>query len=231
MRGSASTSDRVEALLDTASLLPGGKLLGEAHHGLEGLDALTGAARHADDLPTPHGINDIPGGGHVDTPVDPSAAPHSGNLPPTGEPGSYGYGADGNRLPYANGGRPAFGPNQVEDTWLLSRDEQLGQIGDGRLDLPTPGDNEQWVLLHPDGPIGDGWTVESGHRLIEWQPGDPRNGLWDMGHVPGEEYRLSKDDYLSGNLSYEDFLDIYRDPNNYRVQDPFRNRSHIDEGP
>ncbi|SIM93350.1 GH-E family nuclease [Mycobacteroides abscessus] len=168
-----------------------------------------------------HGL--ISGGDH--------SPPPSGHLPPTGEPGSYGYDADGNRLPYANSGRPSFAPNQVEETWHISREEQLGHIGDGRLDLPTPGPDQQWVELHPHGPIGEDWTVENGHRLIEWQPGEPRKGLWDMGHVPGEEYRLSKDDYLRGDLSYEDFLDIYRDPNNYRVQDPYRNRSHIDEGP
>lgn len=189
----------------------------------------------------PHNVVDLPpavehplgsplGGSH-DLPSVGDHSPPAGHLPPHGDPGSYGYDVDGNRLPYANGGRPDFAPNQVEDTWHISRNEQLGQIGDGLLDLPKPGSDQQWVLLHPDGPTGADWTVENGHRLIEWQPGDPRKGLWDMGHVPGEEYRISKDEYLTGNLTYEDFLDLYRDPNNYRVQDPYRNRSHIDEGP
>ena len=50
----ASASDRTEALLDVTSLIPGGKLLGEAHRAFDGLDALNGATHHLDDLPTPH---------------------------------------------------------------------------------------------------------------------------------------------------------------------------------
>lgn len=214
-----------------------GALDSAAVHGVEhGIEhgarpGTTGALAHDAAPVAPHAPVDVPASGDHGVPGAGDHSPSAGHLPPTGEPGSYGYDADGNRLPYANGGRPSFAPNQVEETWHISREEQLGHIGDGRLALPTPGPDQQWVELHPHGPIGDDWTVENGHRLIEWQPGEPRKGLWDMGHVPGEEYRLSKDDYLRGDLSYEDFLDIYRDPNNYRVQDPYRNRSHIDEGP
>ncbi|SKX65763.1 Alpha/beta hydrolase of uncharacterised function (DUF1023) [Mycobacteroides abscessus subsp. bolletii] len=177
--------------------------------------------------------------GHQDSVADhltPNAAPDapshpSGPLPPQGEPGSFGYDADGNRLPYANSGRPDYGPTQLEDVWNLSREEQMGQIGDKVLNLPEPGAGQQWVELHPNGPRGDDWVVQDGHRLIEWQPGEPRKGLWDMGHVGGSEYRDLKQDYLRGDLTYDEFLEIFRDPNNYRVQDPYRNRSHIDEGP
>ncbi|WP_462216163.1 GH-E family nuclease [Mycobacteroides abscessus] len=73
--------------------------------------------------------------------------------------------------------------------------------------------------------------MDNGHRLIEWQPGDPRIGLWDMGHVEGREYAPLRERYLSGQLTFEEFMQQYRDPENYRVQDPYRNRSHIDEGP
>lgn len=198
----------------------------------------------------PHEVIDTPRIAHNPTPlpaiehpsapplVDPphlpdsgDISPPSGHLPPLGEPGSFGYDADGNRLPYANGGRPPFGLTQVEDTWNISREEQLADIVTGTRDLPMPGPTQQWVELHPNGPIGEDWTVENGHRLIEWQPGDPRRGLWDMGHIPGEEYRNLKQNYLEGNITYEQFLEIYRDPEIYRVQDPYRNRSHIDEGP
>lgn len=74
--GAASPGDRTDAILDSASLIPGGKLLGEVHHGL---DALAGAARHADDIPTPH--VDVPTP-HTDVPapvehhVDGPAADH-----------------------------------------------------------------------------------------------------------------------------------------------------------
>ncbi|WP_255784570.1 GH-E family nuclease [Mycobacteroides abscessus] len=232
-----------KTLFDGVAAAPGAALPGE---GLLARGALEGAVERGVQHEVTHGAvshDPVPAAPHPTVDVPDSAdhglighggdaAPtHTGRLPETGEPGSYGYDGDGNRLPYANGGRPDFAPNQVEDTWHITRNEQLGQIGDGMLDLPTPGADQQWVLLHPEGPIGDDWTVHNGHRLIEWQPGDPRKGLWDMGHVPGEEYRITKHDYLSGDLSYQDFLDMYRDPNNYRVQDPYRNRSHIDEGP
>jgi hypothetical protein len=196
----------------------------------------------------PHEVIDAPSAGHhpapmldrpTPTPLDSPIAggtggdhspPPTGHLPPHGDPGSFGYDANGDRLPYANS-RPDFAPGQVESVWDLSRDEQLLDIHDSRVGLPEPGPNQQWVRLHPEGPIGEDWIVHDGHRLIEWQPGDPRKGLWDMGHVEGGEYRYQREDYLSGITTYEEFLETFRDPTQYRVQDPFRNRSHIDEGP
>ncbi|EIC70344.1 GH-E family nuclease [Mycobacteroides abscessus] len=227
-------------LFDVSSIAATGPLGGEATAGARGLlGDLTGAETRA----LTHGIDDATPG-HPSPPVAdhqsaPSQVDHSapsgerpaGPLPPHGEPGSYGYDADGNRLPYANGGRPNFGPGQVEETWHISREEQMTAIGDGELNLPKPGADQQWVELHPNGPRGEDWTVENDHRLIEWRPGEPRDGLWDMGHRSGEEYRNFKDEYLRGDLPYDKFIEIYRDPDNYRVQDPYRNRSHIDEGP
>ncbi len=49
--GEAGSGERTDALLDSASLIPGGKLFGLAHHGLGGL---VDAVRHGDDIPTPH---------------------------------------------------------------------------------------------------------------------------------------------------------------------------------
>lgn len=234
-------------LIHGTEALGGGAIGGEAAAGARGLlGDLTGtegrAITHGLDDATP-GHHTAPSGDHAPTIADhqsaPSQADHSppsgdrpaGPFPPHGEPGSFGYDADGNRLPYANGGRPNFGPGQVEETWHISRDEQMTAIGNGELSLPKPGADQQWVELHPNGPRGDDWTVENDHRLIEWRPGEPRDGLWDMGHRSGEEYRNFKDEYLRGDLPYEKFIEIYRDPDNYRVQDPYRNRSHIDEGP
>lgn len=70
----AATGDRADALLDSASLIPGGKLLGEAHHGL---GALTDAVRHGDDIPTPHTHVDTPDAPalHTDTPPVHNPAP------------------------------------------------------------------------------------------------------------------------------------------------------------
>ncbi|WP_462216164.1 WXG100 family type VII secretion target [Mycobacteroides abscessus] len=110
-----------------------------------------GALTH-DAVPVaPHAPVDVPSagdhglvghGGDV-TPGDHS--PPTGHLPSIGEPGSFGYDADGNRLPYANG-RPAYGPDQVPDVWNLSRDEQIDLIDRGAINLPMPGPDEQWSV-------------------------------------------------------------------------------------
>lgn len=55
--GEAGAGERTEAVLDSASLIPGGKVLGWAHDGFRGLSDVV---RHGDDIPTPHT--------HVDTP-------------------------------------------------------------------------------------------------------------------------------------------------------------------
>jgi hypothetical protein len=175
-----------------------------------------------------HGL--IGHGGDAAPPASTDHSPSTGHLPETGDPGSFGYDGDGNRLPYANH-RPDYGPTQVPDVWNQSHDAQLGQIDRGELNLPRPGPDQQWVQLHPNGPTGDDWTVQDGHRLIEWQPGDPRKGLWDMGHVEGREYATLRERYLHGDITFEEFIQQYRDPENYGVQDPYRNRSHIDERP
>ena len=50
-----------------------------------------------------------------------------------------------------------------------------------------------------------------------------------MEHIPKAKYSELRDEYLSGNITKEEFLAEYRNANNYRVEDPMRNRSHIDE--
>lgn len=214
----------IAAGIATAPVGGEGALLGTegraVTHGLE--DAAPGHHSAPDEHPT-SGNHSSSGG--TDSPSHPT-----GHLPPEGEPGSFGYDDDGNRLRYANG-RPDYGPGQIPEVWNSSREDQLGRIGAGRLNLPEPGPGQQWVELHPRGPIEEDWTVENGHRLIDWQPGEPQKGLWDMGHVDGREYRTLREAYLSGQMTFEEYMAEYRNPNNYTVQDWYRNRSHIDEGP
>ncbi|WP_236738544.1 HNH/ENDO VII family nuclease [Mycobacteroides abscessus] len=189
-------------------------------HGLE--DAAPGHP------PTPHS---------VEPPNSTTHAPVSDHPAPAGaDHSSVTHDADGprldmegNPLKYLNGSRPDYGANQLIDVWSLSREEQIVDIQSGKLALPEPGPDQQWVRLHPNGPIGDDWIIENGHRLIEWREGDSRTGLWDMGHVGGNEYAKLRDQYHDGLITFRDFIDEYRDPENYRVQDPYRNRSHIDE--
>lgn len=178
-----------------------------------------------------HGLDDaVPGHAPTHAPISdhpaPANADHHSATPDADGPR---LDMEGNPLKYLNGNRPDYGPNQLIDVWGLSREEQLADIRNGQINLPEPGPDQQWVRLHPTGPIGDDWTVENGHRLIEWRDGDSRAGLWDMGHVGGNEYAKLRDQYHDGLITFKDFIGEYRDPENYRVQDPYRNRSHIDE--
>lgn len=151
-------------------------------------------------------------------------------LPATGEPNSYGYDENGDRLPYANH-RPSYTNKQIKDVWDLSRNEQIEQIKNGELDLPRPGKDEIWVQKKDDAKGPDIHVDSEGGKWakITWEKGQDREGLWDMGHVPGREYKNLREEYLSHRITEEEFLREFRDPNNYRVQDPSRNRSHVDE--
>lgn len=152
-------------------------------------------------------------------------------LPAKGEPNSYGYDGNGDLLPYANE-RPKYTEKQIEDVWTKSRNDQLEAIRSGTLDLPKPGADRMWVRTVDDAAEGPGVHVDAkGHkwREVEWRPGQSREGLWDMGHVSDAKYSKLRDKYLSGEISKEEFLEEFRDADNYRVEDPLRNRSHVDE--
>lgn len=130
-----------------------------------------------------------------------NAQPGANQLAPTGEPNSFGYDANGDRLPYANH-RPDYAPDQVESVWEAAKDEN-----------------------------GEVWAegVDGEDVLIEWEPGEPRNGVWDMGHLPESKYSSLRERYLSGQITTEQFLVEYRNPANYRVEVPEVNRSHRNE--
>lgn len=136
------------------------------------------------------------------------------------------YDGDGKRVPYSNPKkRPKYGKGQVEEVWERSRDEQLEDIKNGDLKkdkngfAPTELKEDEIYVTDIDG----NW------RSVRWKPGQSRQGKWDMGHLPGEEFRKTHKDYMSGKISREEFLEIYQDPDNYKVEDPKRNQSHVDE--
>lgn len=213
-----------EKLVDGGALMAGGPegLLPRA--GLEGSAAHLGSLHP--DLPAPGTTHPAPVTDHA----TPSGDHPTGHLPSQGEPGSFGYDDDGNRLKYANG-RPPYGSTQEVDVWNQSREDQLLRIDNQEINLPRPGEDQQWTLLHPNGPVGDDWTVENGHRLVDWQEGQLRDGLWDMGHDGGLEYRKLRELYLNHEIDFDEFMKQYQNHENYSVQDPYRNRSHIDEHP
>ena len=156
---------------------------------------------------------------------------NEGGMPARGEPNSYGYDENGDLLPYANE-RPQYTKEQIEEVWTNSRNDQLEAIREGTLDLPEPGADQMWVRALDDAADGPDIHVDAkGNRWrkVEWHPGQPRDGLWDMGHISKAKYSKLRDQYLSGEIDTKEFLRRYRDASNYRVEDPMRNRSHIDE--
>ncbi|AZZ56367.1 HNH/ENDO VII family nuclease [Rathayibacter iranicus] len=96
----------------------------------------------------------------------------------------------------------------------------MRDVGDGQLGAPPslPGPDQLWV----NNKSGD-W------KLIKWRPEQPRADLWDMGHIPTAKYADLRNQYLSHQITKKQFLDEYHDVENYQVEHPGRNRSHIDE--
>ncbi|MGD9654386.1 MAG: HNH/ENDO VII family nuclease [Sulfuricurvum sp.] len=92
--------------------------------------------------------------------------------------------------------RPKYSKNQVEDVWDKSKDK--------------------------DGKVIDKNTGEE----LAWDKSKSRQGQWDMGHKPGHEYRDLHKDYMDGKITKEEFLERYRDANNYNAESISGNRSH-----
>jgi hypothetical protein len=95
--------------------------------------------------------------------------------------------------------RPSYGKNQIEDVW----NNHVNPITGASLD--------------PSG------------NTIKWDKTKPRGGQWDMGHIPGQKYSDMHKKYIDGEISLEDFLNWYRDPQNYRPELPSTNRSGLFE--
>ncbi|MER2171125.1 MAG: T7SS effector LXG polymorphic toxin [Psychrobacillus psychrodurans] len=75
----------------------------------------------------------------------------------------------------------------------------------------------------PDGLVRDPLYPE---KIIEWEPGQPRKGVWDMGHLPEHKYSDIHKRYLNGELTPKELRDWYNNPDNYRPELPSTNRSH-----
>ena len=55
-----------------------------------------------------------------------------------------------------------------------------------------------------------------------------RDGQWDMGHLRDNSYEDLRQQFIDGNISWEQFLDEYNNPANYRpeARGPNRSRRH-----
>ncbi|PWJ57818.1 GH-E family nuclease, partial [Rathayibacter iranicus] len=143
---------------------------------------------------------DQPGGSNAPGPVKYP----TGRLPKYGIPNSFGYDSDGVRLPYANS-RPAYAPGQVKRVWRETRRKQVSDIRAGEPGAPPrcPKRHQLWV------------KDKSGEwKLIKWRPGEPRAGLWDMGHIPTAKYAKLRNQYLNHEITKEKFLEEYHKAEN-----------------
>ena len=98
--------------------------------------------------------------------------------------------------PYSNPrSRPKYSEGQVDSVWDGGRDAQ-GRVVD-------PNTKEELV----------------------WNRSAPRRDQWDMGHIPGEEYRRLHKDYMDGKITLDELKAAVRDPKKYRPEAPGPNRS------
>ncbi|WP_349253535.1 HNH/ENDO VII family nuclease [Halobacterium salinarum] len=66
-------------------------------------------------------------------------------------------------------------------------------------------------------------------KKLTWVPGD-RTEQWHMGHKPRREYRYLVDYYIAGAITYDTFINEYRNPEHYRPEHPDASRSGKHEG-
>lgn len=95
--------------------------------------------------------------------------------------------------------RPSFRKGVVEEVWETAKD--------------------------PDGLVRDPHTGE----VINWEPGDSRKNVWDMGHKPDAKYSDIHAQYVDGLMTPKEFRNYYNDPSNYWPELPSTNRSHLFE--
>lgn len=76
-----------------------------------------------------------------------------------------------------------------------------------------------------DGVLRDPNTKE----IINWKPGEPRNGVVDFGHTEGNTYHEMFMKYKNREISLEQLKQFQFDPKNYRLESPSANRSHLYE--
>ena len=63
-------------------------------------------------------------------------------------------------------------------------------------------------------------------KEITWDTSQPRNGQWDMGHVPGQKYSDVHQQYLDDVITKDEFINWYKNSDNYRPELPSTNRGH-----
>jgi hypothetical protein len=66
-------------------------------------------------------------------------------------------------------------------------------------------------------------------QVIDWIPGQSRKGVVDFGHKQGKTYSEMFYKYKNSEISLDDLKEFQFSPDNYRLETPSANRSHIFE--
>lgn len=177
------------------------------------------------------------------------ATPHgptTGTTAPTSAHTGTGTGHTAHHTPPPASNTPPTTPDIPPTTPKPRRRRKLST---GRNPHGSYVDEEGTPHIHPDGPrpflksrpsyakdqalqvweeaAQGGTTVtDVAGRTITWKPGEPRLGVWDMGHKPGHKYHDTWLKYVNGELSPAEFAEKYRNPNYYHVEHYKTNRGH-----
>jgi RHS repeat-associated protein len=61
---------------------------------------------------------------------------------------------------------------------------------------------------------------------LTWDKSKNRHGQWDMGHIKGKSYDDLKNQFIEGEITYQQYLDEYNNPKNYYPEEMSSNRSN-----
>ena len=76
-----------------------------------------------------------------------------------------------------------------------------------------------------DGILRDPNTGE----VIDWKPGEPRQGIVDFGHKAGKNYDILFQKYKYKEITLDELKAFQFNPSNFRLELPSANRSHVFE--
>ena len=109
------------------------------------------------------------------------------------------------------------------------RNGNVYRYGDPRY-RPSYGSNQ--VMTVWNNAKTEGGVVIDNETIIEWDENSSRVGVWDMGHISGQEYIEAYDRYMLQEYDPNDFarnealfVEEYRNAENYHPQIPHNNRS------
>ncbi|HEX8884455.1 MAG TPA: polymorphic toxin-type HINT domain-containing protein [Noviherbaspirillum sp.] len=121
-------------------------------------------------------------------------------------------------------GKQFFGPITFREHEYLNRRAQTVLDGNNRPHY-APGQVKIVWGNAPRSPISGAVRDPNTNRQLSWN-GTSRKGMWDMGHLPGKEYRSLKEGLRTGEIHPEFFFREYFNPENYQPEGINENRSH-----